>query len=284
VTRGVTPDPFGDRVTRRIADVGSTQDLNEALTSHDGELFDVVLHQVAYYPLHARAVLAAAEGNARRLVVTSTIEVYNPESLQTAAPAVASATSSPHTEGSLNLVDYPIVDDAPWTDPDYLEQHYGEGKRQVEALVLRAPIPAATVRLAHVLGPDDPTGRLRMLTDHVRSGTPISVHDRPGATSFVDADQAASALVEILRGDLTGPINLASPDPTDTLQLVRAIGAAAGIEPVLVARRESADLEHVSPFSYPFAFAMDTGRLTSHIGELDPIAARLHATLRPFFD
>lgn len=54
VTRGLTPDPFGDAVIRRTADVASTQALGNALTREDGELFDVVLHQVAYHPSHAR--------------------------------------------------------------------------------------------------------------------------------------------------------------------------------------------------------------------------------------
>lgn len=284
VTRGLTPDSFGNRVTRRTADAGSAQQLSEALTREDGELFDVVLHQVAYHPGHARALLAAAEGRARRLVVTSTIEVYNPESLRTAPPATGARTSSPHTEASLDLVGYPIAEAAPWDNQGYADEHYGEGKRQVEALVLGAPIPAATVRLAHVLAPDDPTGRLRTLTDHVRTGTPIAVDPQPGSTSFVDADQAASSLVEILRSDLLGPVNLASPDPTDTVQLLRAIGTAAGMEPVLVPRRDTENFQHVSPFTYPFHFAMDTSRLTSLVGDLDPVAAWLPATLTPFFD
>jgi len=280
--RGLTPDPFGDAVIRRTADVASTQALGNALTREDGELFDVVLHQVAYHPAHARAVLAATEGRARRLVVTSTIEVYNAESLRSAPPAVASATSSPHTEASVDLAGYPIADDAPWDESTYLEKHYGEGKRQVEALVLGAAIPSATVRLAHVLAPDDPTGRLRMLTDHVRSGTPVAVHPHPGATSFVHADQAAAALIEILRDDVTGPVNLAASDPTDTLQLVAAIGAVAGIEPVLDTRRDADVAEHASPFTYRSDFAMDIGRLRSLVGDLDPVAAWLPDTLATF--
>jgi nucleoside-diphosphate-sugar epimerase len=285
VTRGLTPDRFGDRVRRRTADVGSADQLAEALTRDDDDLFDVVLHQVAYHPPHARALLAATQGRARRLVLASTIEVYNPQSLRSAPGAVAGATSSPHTEESLDLVGYPIVDDAPWDDPAYLEEHYGEGKRQAEAIVLEAPIPAATVRLAHVLGSDDPTGRLRMLADHVRSRTPIAVDHRPGATSFVHADQAASTLVQLMRDAVTGPVNLAAPDPMNTTQLVAALGTAAGIEPVLVTRPVPAHAEHAaSPFTYPSDFAIDTGRLRSLVGDLDPVTAWLPYTLASFID
>jgi nucleoside-diphosphate-sugar epimerase len=281
VTRGLTPDPFGEAVIRRTADVSSARALSEALTRADGEVFDVVLHQVAYYPAHARALLAATEGRARRLVVTSTIEVYHPDSLRDAPPTIAAATASPHTEESLDLTAYPITDGVPWAEPAYLEEHYGEGKRQVESLVLRAPVPTATVRLAHVLAPDDPTGRLRMLVDHVRSGTPIAVHAEPGATSFVHADQAAAALVQVMDHDVTGPINLAAPGPTTTLELVSAIGTAAGAEPVLVTGDPPAD---ASPFTYPCDFVIDTSRLRSIVGDLDPVAAWLPDTLAPFLD
>lgn len=122
-----------------------------------------------------------------------------------------------------------------------------------------------------------------MLADQVRSRAPIVVHQNAGVTSFVHADQAAAAIVEIMRGDVTGPVNLAAQEPMDTVQLAAAIGAHAGMVPEFDRRPAPGESEHGSPFSYDRDFALDTTRLGSVATTLEPASAWLPDTVRAFF-
>lgn len=266
VTRGLTRDPFGDAVTRRVADAASTPDVTAALA--DGPRFDAVLHQVAYHPQHVDALLHAIQGRAERVLVTSTIEVYNPDSLVHAPADVARQARSPFEEDELVLDDYPVDREAPWSDLAYLEAHYGEGKRQVESMVLKQETaPAVTARLGHVLAPDDPTGRLQMLVRMVRAGSQVVVHrGTPGATSFVHADDAADALTALVLGDATGAVNVAPEAGLDTTQLVHEIAVALGAPPPrLVPARAPAGSTNASPFTYGQDFVM-SGRRIAQLG------------------
>src|SRR5262245_36271023 len=72
VTRGRASDEFG--VRRRTADANDAAGLAAAVA---GSEFDAVVHQVCYTPVAAVAATEAFRGRTGRLIMTSTMEVYN---------------------------------------------------------------------------------------------------------------------------------------------------------------------------------------------------------------
>lgn len=256
LTRGRAGDDFGDTVQRLQADANDVQQLRAAI---DGRAFDVVLHQMCYSPIAATAAGQAFAGRARRMVMTSTIEVYNPD---TFAPRTAPDFSPLARERELDPHAYGFDTGLPWLDPAYADKHYGEGKRQAEAALAQlAPFPVAFARVGHVLSDQDEfTGRFRFHVERILQGAPIRSWPSPGRTSFVHADDIAAFLVWAAQTEVTGAINACAPESLSVRDLCAAIAAAAGrpawIEEVADPRGDDA----LSPFSCPRDFAMSTAR------------------------
>ncbi|GJF32148.1 epimerase [Kitasatospora sp. NE20-6] len=253
VNRGSSPPPQG--VTRLLADRDDEAALRTALA---GRSFDVVVDQVCYSPLQAAVAARVFAGRTRRYVLTSTVEVY----AGLGRPGGAAAAGTAVTEAALaeEAVDpsaWPVDPELPWADEQFRADHYGEGKRQAEALLLRqAPFDVAAVRTAHVLGAGDFTGRLAHYVERIERGLPVAVHPAPRPASFVHAPEMARFLAWAAAADFTGPVNAASHGTLDARELAEAVGRTVGAVPVLVAGTG----EPVSPFSFDRCYAMDTGR------------------------
>ncbi|WP_424886980.1 NAD-dependent epimerase/dehydratase family protein [Streptomyces sp. XH2] len=243
INRGSTPAPQG--VTHLRADRDDEAALRTVLADRS---FDVVIDQVCYTPLQAAIAARAFTGRARRYVLTSTVEVYA-ELGRPGGSALPEQAVDPST--------WPVDLTLPWTDPQFLEDHYGEGKRQAEALLTReAPFDVVAVRTAHVLGGADFTGRLAHYTERIEHGLPVAVHSAPQPASFIHAPEIARFLAWAATADFTGPVNAASHGTLDARRMCEAIGRAVGREPKLVAGTG----EPVSPFSFDRSYAIDTGR------------------------
>ncbi|NEB40134.1 NAD-dependent epimerase/dehydratase family protein [Streptomyces sp. SID14515] len=243
VNRGSAPAPPG--VTHLLAD----RDDETALTAALGDRrFDVVIDQVCYSPVQAAVAARVFAGRTRRYVLTSTVEVYA-EFGRPGGPPVPEEAVDP-SAGSFDL-------ELPWADEQFLEDHYGEGKRQAEALLAQeAPFDVATVRTAHVLGGADFTGRLAHYVERIEQGRPVVVHPAPQPASFVHEPEIARFLAWAAAAEFTGPVNAASHGALDVRELCAAIGRATGTEPRLT---DGPD-ELLSPFSFDRCYAMDTGR------------------------
>ncbi|MEU3051829.1 reductase [Streptomyces fimicarius] len=243
VNRGSAPAPPG--VTHLLADRDDEAALTSAL---GGRRFDVVIDQVCYTPVQAAVAARVFAGRIRRYVLTSTVEVYA-ELGRPGGPPLPEEAVDP-SAGSYDL-------ELPWADAQFLEDHYGEGKRQAEALLVQeGPFDVATVRTAHVLGGDDFTGRLAHYVGRIEQGRPVVVHPEPQAASFVHEPEIARFLAWAAAAKFTGPVNAASQGALDVRELCTAIGRATGAEPRLTGGPD-ADL---SPFSFDRCYAMDTGR------------------------
>jgi nucleoside-diphosphate-sugar epimerase len=268
VNRGSAPPPPG--VTHVRADRDDEAALHAALGERH---FDAVVDQVCYTPRQAAVAARVFAARTARYVMTSTVEVYA-ELGRRHGPAL--------TEDAVDLDAVRIQPELPWHDPEFLDRHYGEGKRQAEA-VLRAAFagagsPFASVRTAHVLGADDFTGRLAHYTERIAARQPILVHPDPQPASFVHASEIARFLAWTAAAEFTGPVNAAGQGAFTARELALALDPAAIVEVGAPA----------SPFSFERAYPMDTtraqtlgfrfSRLTDGLPDLLPAA---RPTARP---
>lgn len=268
VNRGRTPDPFGSEVDRRVADATDP----EALAAAAGaSRFDAVIHQMSYTPRDAVAVCEAFGDRAGKLVLTSTLEVYNKDTFRWEIPAPAFSAFA--SEGELDPAAYRFDLDLPWHDPAFLGANYGEGKRQTEAAVVeRAESPVAVARVAHVLDArEDFTGRVQFHVDSIREGREIHAHPSPGRTSIVSTTEAAAALAWLATSEATGVVNVAAPDPIDVYGVCSAFEHALGRKAIITERPEPSG-ERLSPYSCPADFGMNVDTAAELGFEFTPTA------------
>ncbi|MBC9712884.1 NAD-dependent epimerase/dehydratase family protein [Streptomyces sp. TRM66268-LWL] len=252
INRGSGRPPAG--VEHLVAD----RDDEAALVAALGErTFDVVIDQVCYTPVQAAIAARAFRGRARRYVMTSTIEVYDPATAGLPEPS----RDVPVPESAVDPASWRVASDLPWHDAAYLESHYAEGKRQAEAVFTQdGGFAFAVVRSAHVLGGGalEFTGRLAHYVDRVLGGQPVAVHAEPLPTVFVHYAELAALLDWAATGTaFTGPLNACSGDPLDVYGLVEVIASRAGRTPVY---ETVAAGQPASPFSFDRHYAMSNAR------------------------
>ncbi|MEU0894325.1 NAD-dependent epimerase/dehydratase family protein [Streptomyces massasporeus] len=244
LNRGSSPPPAG--VEHLRADRDDERALAGALGSRS---FDVVVDQVCYTPRQAAIARRVFSGRTRRYVMTSTVEVYEYED----SPALVREEAVDPATVTVDL-------ELPWDEPAFAETHYGEGKRQAEAVFAAggAALPYTAVRVAHVLGGDDDfTGRLAHYAERIRSGEPVAVPAVNRPATYVYVEEIAAFLAWAAGEDFTGPVNAASSGVLGTEELCAAVaahvpGGRAEFRPV--------EVGEVSPFSFRRSYAMDNTR------------------------
>ncbi|MER5636229.1 NAD-dependent epimerase/dehydratase family protein [Kitasatospora sp. NPDC002227] len=240
VNRGSIPAPEG--VTHLRADRDDEAALRAALGDRR---FDAVIDQVCYTPVQAAIAARVFADRTPRYLLTSTVEVYA-ELARPGGPALAESAFDPAT--------HPVDLSLPWASQEFRSDHYGEGKRQAEALLTReAPFELVTVRTAHVLGGADFTGRLAHYVERIGQGRPVGVHADPQPASFVQEAEIARFLAWAATAEFTGPVNAASQGALDVRELCAAVGRVLGAEPRLAVGAGS-------PFSFAGCYAVDTTR------------------------
>lgn len=136
---------------------------------------------------------------------------------------------------------------------------YKFGKRQAEAALFQeAKFPVLSVRLPFIAGPDDYTRRFAFHVERIAKGLQIYFPNIDARTSLANAEDAANFLHWSLRQDLTGPINVASPQDIALSELVSLIEARVGRKANLAA--QASDETH-SPYGIDETRTMDVGRL-----------------------
>ncbi|MFF7737819.1 NAD-dependent epimerase/dehydratase family protein [Streptomyces sp. NPDC007984] len=244
LNRGSSPPPAG------VEHLRADRDDERALAGALGpRVFDVVVDQVCYTPRQAAIARRVFSGRTRRYVMTSTVEVYEYED----SPALVREEAVDPATVTVDL-------ELPWDDPAFLEAHYGEGKRQAEAVFAAggAALPYTAVRVAHVLGGDDDfTGRLAHYAERIRTGEPIAVPAVNRPATYVYVEEVARFLAWAAGEDFTGAVNAASSGALSTEELCAAVvahvpGGRAEFRPV--------EVGGVSPFSFRRSYGMDNGR------------------------
>uniref|UniRef100_A0AAU2V1N9 NAD-dependent epimerase/dehydratase family protein n=1 Tax=Streptomyces sp. NBC_00003 TaxID=2903608 RepID=A0AAU2V1N9_9ACTN len=248
LNRGSAPPPPG--AVQLIADRDDEASLKAAL---GGRTFDVVVDQVCYTPRQAAIARRVFTGRTGRYVMTSTVEVYEYED-----------SAEPVGEDVLDPTTVVVTPQLPWQEPEFVAEHYGEGKRQAEAVFAAGPgFPYVAVRVAHVLGgADDFTGRLTHYADRIRAGEPVAVAVPNHPATYIDVEEIAEFLFWVTRQDFTGPVNAASHGPLTTEDIVTAVAGALGGDHRPV-RYQPVEVGAVSPFSFARSYGMDTSRAAS---------------------
>ncbi|MFI2737930.1 NAD-dependent epimerase/dehydratase family protein [Streptomyces sp. NPDC018711] len=242
LNRGSSAAPEG--IERLVADRDDENALASVLA---GRSFDVVVDQVCYTPRQAEIARRVFGTRTRRYVMTSTVEVYEYED-----------SAVPVAESALDLAAVTVDTGLPWEDPEFLDAHYGEGKRQAEAVFAAgSPFAWASVRVAHVLGgADDFTGRLDHYARRIRAGEPISVPVVNHPATYVYVEEIAAFLAWAVGAEFTGPVNAHSHGPLTTADLCAEIEKLVGGRTVF----REVEVGEVSPFSFARSYGMDNSR------------------------
>ncbi|MFH8464860.1 NAD-dependent epimerase/dehydratase family protein [Streptomyces sp. NPDC017991] len=265
VNRGSAAPPAG--AVHLVADRDDEESLERALGSRT---FDVVVDQVCYTPVQAAIARRVFAGRTRRYVMTSTVEVYEHED---SAGLVGEDAVDPRTV----RVDLGL----PWGDPEFRDAHYGEGKRQAEAVFATgsadtadiadatdtadAEFPYVAVRVAHVLGGDDDfTGRLAHYAERIRSGEPIVVPAVNHPATYIHVEEIADFLAWVVGREFTGPVNAASHGVLGTEELCGVVAAGVPGGKVLLRSGDGSGGGDggLSPLSFPRSYGMDNARAT----------------------
>ncbi|MFD4627631.1 NAD-dependent epimerase/dehydratase family protein [Streptomyces sp. NPDC058475] len=245
INRGSSAPPAG--TVHLVADRNDGHSLEKALGSRT---FDAVVDQVCYTPRQAQIARRVFAGRTRRYVMTSTVEVYEYED---SADLVREDAVDPRTVA----IDLAL----PWDEEKFLDAHYGEGKRQAEAVFAADPtFPYVAVRVAHVLGGDDDfTGRLDHYAERVRSGEPIAVPALNHPATYVHVEEIADFLAWVAGAEFTGPVNAASHGVLTTEELCAAVAVHIPNGHTVL---QHVEVGEVSPFSFARSYGMDNSRAT----------------------
>lgn len=260
-TRGLNQDSFGDSVQRLALNREDPTLIKNALAATE---WDLVYDQICYSPTEADALCKSLNGNIKRLIFTSTQSVYPTDNLQ--------------TEECFNPYTYTIK---LGTRADFT---YGEGKRLAEAVYFQsASFAIAAVRLPHVLGADDYTGRLNFHIDRIRSETPFVVQNVDALTSFIQAAEAASFLEWIGDQEFAGPINACSIGEISLRTVLEMIEESVGKKALLKTEGSKEDQSPYATKNSRFldpAKAIKLGFRFSHWKDWLPELVRLFASGR----
>ncbi|MER8045750.1 NAD-dependent epimerase/dehydratase family protein [Streptomyces sp. NPDC094032] len=242
LNRGSSAAPEG--TVQLVADRNDEAALEKAL---GGRRFDVVVDQVCYTPRQAEIARRVFAGRTGRYVMTSTVEVYGYED-----------SAVPVAEDALDLGAVVVDLALPWEDPEFLDAHYGEGKRQAEAVFAGgAEFAWASVRVAHVLGgADDFTGRLDHYARRIRAGEPIAVPAVNRPATYVYVEEIADFLAWAAGAEFTGPVNAHAHGPLTTAEICAAIESRVGGRTVF----QEVEVGEFSPFSFDRSYGMDNSR------------------------
>ncbi|MFE7550060.1 NAD-dependent epimerase/dehydratase family protein [Streptomyces gardneri] len=246
LNRGSSGTPEG--IEHLVADRDDEAALESVLA---GRSFDVVVDQVCYTPRQAEIARRVFGSRTGRYVMTSTVEVYAYED-----------SATPVAEDVLDLASVAVDTGLAWEDPEFREEHYGEGKRQAEAVFAAAGSPFAwtSVRVAHVLGgEDDFTGRIDHYARRIRAGEPIAVPAVNRPATYVYVEEIAAFLAWAVEAEFTGPVNAHSHGLLSTADICAEIEKLTGGRTVF----REVEVGRVSPFSFARSYGMDNSRATA---------------------
>lgn len=236
ITRGQTPDSFGNSVKRLQADRTDQTAMQRVLGS---STYDVVYDNICYTPQEAEAAVELFTGRTRKYIVTSSLSIY---------PFGGSAK----IESEYDPYDYNLPEPYP------AKIDYAEGKRLVEAVFCqKAPFKVAAVRFPVVLGLDDYTRRLHFHVERVAQGLPLGIPNLDAEMSFIRSDEAAEFLAWLGRSNLEGPVNATSNGVTSLGEILSLITEATGQQAHILTETDAADM---SPFGIPETWFMNTAK------------------------
>lgn len=236
-TRGLTPDEFGDQVTRLTVERTSSDSIRNNIPDI---VYDVVFDSLAYCSNDIKVLLDNVR--CRRYIQVSTVSVYKDIYLGM-------------KEDSFRPWDKTLIycgrDDFP----------YGEIKRQAECAIVQAypHIPSVMVRFPYVTGTDDYTRRLYFYVDHIVNQKPMAIDDLGCRLSFVHSDETGKFLAFLADSEYTGTINGASEQTISLQEVADYVKTKTGKEMILADDGEKAPYNGAGDFSMNIDKAKELG-------------------------
>ena len=239
-TRGTTPDPFGERVSRLVIE---RTDPASLATVFGGQHYDVIYDSLAYSSNEIKYLLDVVR--CKRYIQTSTVSVYYPD------------MSVDQPESDFDPTIYPLV----WLSRT--DDHYSEIKRQAECAMFQtyAHVPGVAVRFPLVIGTDDYTKRLLFYVERIAQGKPMYVDNLDAALTFIFSDVAGDFLASLLTHDFTGPVNASNTGTVSVGEIIAYIEQKTGKQAVLSDTAEPAKYNAFSSYSLNLSQANQLGYL-----------------------
>jgi nucleoside-diphosphate-sugar epimerase len=238
-TRGLTPDAYGDQVSRLIINREDAESLEKAFKD---KTWDVVFDQTCYSSQEALDTLNVLKGKVQKYIFTSSQAVYD--------------FGTKHLEESFNPLGYkPVLK----SRRDYIGYvGYQEAKRAAEAILFQnADFPVVAVRLPIIIGGDDYTNRLQFHVEHVKERKQMFIDHPDFRYSFIDSGEAASFLLSMAKSDYQGPVNPGSEEDISLGELIELIEKQIGTEAII---GEDGD---PSPYNLPGSWSVNTNLVES---------------------
>ncbi len=228
-TRGLTPDPFGDRVKRLVVDRGNEEGLASVFKEKE---YDCICDNICYASKDVKRLLDVAR--CKRYILTSTMSVY---------PAQVWGTDM--KEEKFNPLLYPLK----WYERR--DALYDETKRQAEAALFQvyADRNAAAVRFPYVIGREDYTKRLQFYVEHVLEQRPMYIDNLQDQMSFIPAEEAGGFLAWMVENQETGCFNAASDGTVSVAEILSYVEKKSAKKAVLDQDGEKAPYNGTDAYS-----------------------------------
>lgn len=247
LNRGNKDDGFGDQVQRIKCDRRDSENMERALLEKN---YDLVFDQICFDAKEAKDSCRIFRGKTKRYIMTSTQSVY--------------ALGANLSESQFNAEAHR------WNAEKTAEEDYGEAKRQAEAVFIQsAEFPVVCVRFPIVMGPEDPTQRLRFHVERVRQRLPIYFPNYSARLSLISQEGAAQALFFLGQSSFEGSINAASPEPIELSAMMEVIEKKVKVHTLL---SETKSVEAHSPYGIDSDWFMSCRKLESLGLTLPPIS------------
>jgi len=258
--------------------IGDRDRLDELAGEMRRQSPDVVLDMIAGDERHARAVVDAFRGVARRLVTASSMDVYRVYEIGLGL-SEGPLEPVPLTEESpLRTVLHPFrnrpAGSVPfdWVTPDY-------DKILVERAVRSEPLLAATVvRLPMVYGPGDPLHRFHGFLKRMDDGRrAIPIEETwarwQGPMGYVE-DVASAIALAVTHAAAAGRIyNIAEADALSWADWARAVGQAAGWNGRVVSLARDRTPQHlIPPFRAEQHWTASSARIRDELGYRETVS------------
>ncbi|MCL2188840.1 MAG: NAD-dependent epimerase/dehydratase family protein [Defluviitaleaceae bacterium] len=243
--RGITPDCFGDRVTRKIIERHNKDSLHAAFHN---EHYDVVIDNLAYCSNDVRCLLDSV--HTEKYVMTSTVSVYNNFHMDI-------------QEAELDAKKTPLK----WCNSD--DYTYDEVKRQAEAALFQKyeKVPSVTVRFPWIFGADDYTKRLFFYAEHIFNGSGMHVNNLDARLAFVHSKEAGDFLAWCAENPIFGAINACSHGTTSPAEIIAYAEKSIGKKASPDKNGAPAPLNDVPSFSLDTTTAQGWGYCFQPINE-----------------
>ncbi|SHK57001.1 Nucleoside-diphosphate-sugar epimerase [Anaerocolumna jejuensis DSM 15929] len=236
-TRGLTPDPFGDRVKRIKADRTKEEDMK---TAFKDKAYDIVYDDIAYCSNDIKYALDNIV--CKRYIFVSTISVYDDLHMEI-------------EESEFN----PLQGETVWCNRE--DAAYNMIKQHAERALFQnyASRSAAAVRFPFVIGKDDYTKRLFFYVDHIKRGIPMKIDNIKEPLGFIHSLEAGRFLAFLGDKDFTGVVNAGSKGAVSVGKIIEYTEGKTGKKAVILSEGEEAPYNGADRFSVDVRLAEGLG-------------------------